>query len=277
MVKQDSTTESEDVVVANLGPMITEYSQEALSPRMIVVFGFVWSLIGFALLWAGRDLVLPLGVEDTFLVLFCFGCIVLGLGLTAAFFWVRKVHSGDKVIAYEQGLVQRFKGRQVVCAWDDIEKAYCGELCKGWRFVRSRHPYYRLKTYSGDWVEISSRADQIWWGRFRKDMDSLGETIESNIQKILVPKLVQRLQAGDRIEFGRLSADLTSVYFKNRVIPWSDIKVFSKATLLVNGIGDTEIVLEETGTQQRAFRTAMVKIPNLAALIHMHCLMCPSD
>ncbi len=277
MVKQDSTTESQDDLAANLGPIIQEYCQEALPPRMVVVFGFAWSLIGVSLFWAGRDLTFPLGVEDTFLVLFCVGCVAFGLGLAVAVCRIKKVHAGDRVIVYEQGLVQRFKGRQVVCAWDDIEKAYCGELCKGWRFVRSRHPYYRLRTYRGDWVEVSSRADQIWWGRFRKDMALLGETIESNIEKTLVPKLVQRLQTGDRIEFGGLSADLMNVYFKNRCIPWSDIKTFSKATWLINGVGDTEIVLEETGIQQRPVRIAMAKIPNLAALIHMHCLMCPGD
>ncbi len=277
MPEQEGTTESHDITAANLGPIVAEYFQKAISPRMNVVFVFAWSLIGFALIWAGQDLGFPLGVEDVFLVLFCIGCSVLGLGLTAAFLWIKKLHSGDWVVVCERGLVQRFKGRQVICAWDDIEKAYCGELCKGWRSIRSRHPYYRLKTYGGDWIEVSSRADHIWWGRFSKDMASLGETIESNIEKTLVPRLVQRFQAGDRTEFGSLSADFAGVYFKHRLMPWSEIKAFSKETWLVNGIGDTEIVLEETGSQQRPIRMAMAKIPNLAALRHMHGLMAPGS
>jgi hypothetical protein len=273
MAKQPDTTESQDDSITQLGPIISEYPQDPMPPRMFVLFCAAWALIGFALIWAGRDLGFPLQVEDVFLVLFCLSCMAGGFGLAALFYYVRKVHGGDTVIVHEQGLVQRVKGRQVSCAWEDIETAYCGEVCKGWRFVRSRHPYYKLVTYGGLVVQVSSRTDQVWWGRFRQGMDSLGECIESNIQETLVPKLVQRLQAGDRVEFEGLSADLTGIHSKNGVIPWSNVKAFTKRTLLINGVGDTEIVLEEVDSQFGEVHCTMFQLPNLAALIQMHHLM----
>ncbi|MCP4455506.1 MAG: hypothetical protein GY809_28950, partial [Planctomycetes bacterium] len=102
---------------------------------------------------------------------------------------------------------------------------------------------------------------------------SLGECIESNIQKTLVPRLVERLQAGDRVEFAHLSADLSGIHTRNGVLPWSNIKAFSKRTLLINGVGDTEMVLEEIDPQSGNVRITMAQIPNLAALIQMHHLI----
>ncbi|MCP4451099.1 MAG: hypothetical protein GY809_06535, partial [Planctomycetes bacterium] len=149
MTKLSTTAEPHDDLITQLGPVIKEYPQDAIPPRMLVLFCAAWALIVLALIWGSRDFEFPLRVEDSFLVMFCLSCVAGGIGLVVMFCHIRKVHYGDKVVAYEQGLAQRIKGTHVSCAWADIETVYCGEVCKGYRLVRSRHPYYTLVTYGG--------------------------------------------------------------------------------------------------------------------------------
>ncbi|HLU11172.1 MAG TPA: DUF6585 family protein [Oceanobacillus sp.] len=139
-------------------------------------------------------------------------CAIIGVPLFIAWLTQR----GKTIEVYEHGLV-RIKGKNVkVTRWDDITavwqqitRNYYNGIYTGTTYV------YTILTKSGEKFKITN---------VYKDVESLGNTIQSEVTKRLLPPMVQAYQSGQTVNFGVLSLSPQGLSYKNKHLAWNEIK-----------------------------------------------------
>ena len=124
---------------------------------------------------------------------------------------------GGKVIeVYERGLA-RIQGKQVkLTRWDEIDAV--------WQRITR---YYHNGRYTGTTNVYTIQVKN--GGRFSvtniyKDIEALGQIIQSEVTKRLLPLLAHAYQSGQTINFGKLSLNTQGLIFKDKQLPWNQIK-----------------------------------------------------
>jgi hypothetical protein len=158
--------------------------------------------------------------------------------------WCIRVYREGFTSAQGQTL-EAFHWEQIACIWEYIVFSRYGGI--------SRHRY-TIQRNDGKQVEI----DDAYAG-----LEELGDTIKSEVNTLLFPKMLATYQAGDLVSFGPLSLSQQGVFKSNgEMLPWSQVKNIRIISLLVM------IIREETSRlwfSARSFKVA--NLPILLALL----------
>lgn len=141
---------------------------------------------------------------------------VLFAAIGVPFLGISLAQRGKIVEVYEHGLV-RIRGKSVkVTRWDDIgavwqriTRNYYNGIYTGTTYV------YTIQSKNGEKFKITN---------VYKDVESLGNIIQSEVTKRLLPSMVRAYQSGQTVSFGKLSLNPQGIIYKDRQLPWNEIK-----------------------------------------------------
>jgi hypothetical protein len=129
-------------------------------------------------------------------------------------------HQGH-VLVFPQGFANFQHGKWVACRWDEVEEVLKDEE----RNVHvSRHPLHAW-SWTKCFIVVTRQGGQhILLSEFLENIQALGETIVEESYHRLWPKAVEAYQRGDTLTFGPFKVNQTGLTYKNRLLPWSEVK-----------------------------------------------------
>ena len=196
---------------AVLGRQQAQYTSSTRRNSLLIFFGVLFLIGAFAAGYAffNADPKEP-DREGMIVVAVLFAAIgvpLFGMGLA---------QRGKTVEVYEHGLV-RVKGKNVkVTRWDDINavwqritRNYYNGIYTGTTYV------YTIQTKNGEKFKITN---------VYKDIEALGNSIQSEVTKRLLPPMVRAYQNGQTVSFGKLSLNPQGLIYKDKQLAWNEIK-----------------------------------------------------
>lgn len=196
-------------VTANLGALHGRFVANSRI-LLVIIGGFILLL---ALLVGGQALGTdPKDPDRQPMLIFTF--IFGALGSYLIYLWYSR--RGKAVEAYEQGLL-RIQGKKVkVTRWDDIDAVWQSITRRYYNGVYTGTTYvYTIRTKDGERFSVSNAY---------KDIETLGEIIQSEVTQRLLPVIVRAYQSGQTINFGKLSLNSQGLIYKDKQLPWNQIK-----------------------------------------------------
>ena len=143
-----------------------------------------------------------------------FAILIGGLGAWIMRSWLTR--RGKVIEVYERGVV-RIQGKQVkITCWDDIDAV--------WQRI-TRH--YHNGMYTGTthvYTILAKNGERFSVSHIYKDIEALGQIIQSEVTKRLLPPFVRAYQTGQTVNFGKLSLNTQGLIHKNKQLSWSEIK-----------------------------------------------------
>jgi uncharacterized protein DUF6585 len=147
------------------------------------------------------------------------GLIVLGLpfaalGIGAAVNVWRQRHR--RVDVYERGIIEQRGNRLTQVSWDDVASLTCQrvQVRQVGGLVTHNIASYRLLTHAGKKL----RLDHLL-----SDIATLGEEIERQVSRSLLPKVRARLAAGENVEFAPFTLSERGISLRQRTLGWEQL------------------------------------------------------
>ena len=121
-----------------------------------------------------------------------------------------------RVMVYEQGLVRTKRGQIEVVRWDQVNAF--------WQAVTKR---YTNGIYTGTTHRYTLRRSDGVVYKFNdtiNKVEALGNTIQREVTRVLLPRYIYAYNAGSTVTFGPLSINQQGVSNSKEMLPWSQIK-----------------------------------------------------
>jgi hypothetical protein len=140
--------------------------------------------------------------------------ICAAIGVPFVGIWLAQ--RGKTVEVFEHGLV-RIKGKKVrATRWDDISAVWQQITRNYYNGIYTGTTYiYTIQTKTGEKFKITN---------VYKDIEALGNTIQSEVTKRLLPPMVLAYQSGQTVSFGKLSLSPQGLIYKDKHLGWNEIK-----------------------------------------------------
>ncbi len=147
--------------------------------------------------------------------------VITGLVLLACGVWscINLFLNFDmRVVVCEQGLVRTKKGQVDVVRWDQadafwqaVTKRYTNGIYTGTTHI------YTLRRSDGAVFKFNDTLNKV---------EALGNTIQREVTRVLLPKYIYAYNVGNTITFGPLSINQQGVSNSKEMLPWSQLKDF---------------------------------------------------
>lgn len=207
------------VAVGDLGVLQTEYKVSAAKNRANLMFGRLFVVLGPLLLLYGLYGLLVADSGGLNVLCGAVGLILLLMGAFAL--WEQGRDRGVSVRVHEQGLVYERSGKTDILPWDDIDAALMSILA-----VRSRNSRKELDMVYGytlarqDGSEVNFRFNR----NSVRNIDALSDTIQQEVTRRKLPQAIAALNAGEAVQFGKLSVDRRGIDNGKEHVSWTDIE-----------------------------------------------------
>jgi hypothetical protein len=133
------------------------------------------------------------------------------------FLIVMALHSNDEVLIYSKGLSINLRGKTQVLAWDDITQVWHSHVRQSINYVPIyTHHLYVLEDRNGQKMKI----DHL----YINNLDELGEVINEETTRRLLPSMVEAIKNGQAIEFGLFQVDKGGITHGKSRASWEEIK-----------------------------------------------------
>lgn len=186
-----------------------EYGISKNVPGVLVFLGIFFGLLGLGLVIGG--LIASLS-DSSLLCLTVAGVFPLGVAVWAfAQFFTRR---SLRVLVFPEGLVHIRGGKAQVFRWDEIAKVYMS-LQKTRVGGRAVQHSYRIQDVRGKRAEFTGDIPGV---------ATLGQTIQQEVTRRMLPRALETYNAGGTVEFGSLSVSQQGLSNRRETVPWSDIE-----------------------------------------------------
>jgi hypothetical protein len=183
-----------------------------------------------------------------FLKLFVFGAAIVVMAVTAIIRWI-KAH-GLEVAVCEKGLQVNRQGIEQVFWWSDVNTVQVG-FEKGSGLSLIRQPA-QLTIADRDGMRVS--FDETL-GR----LQFLRRQVEAATLLNMMPAAQEAMQSGAAVGFGPVGVSLDGVHFKEKLLPWSDIRTAEDS--------GKELVIRGDGRWLAFCKLPLSKVPNSHVLL----------
>jgi hypothetical protein len=188
-------------------PLATYDTKNTAASRAILItlgIGFCFgSIVRLAVAWG------TMGIEPILsaLILVGIGAFLLFCGFSNAF---------RHVVVFTNGLVNIEPGAAKVIPWTDIEKV--------WQSITEHH-VNDIRVMTTYLYTIETRdGDQLEFGMGLPDVQVLGDTIQQEVSRVLVPRMLEAYEGGEKLTFGPLVVDESGLTMKSEFLRWEDIQ-----------------------------------------------------
>jgi hypothetical protein len=157
--------------------------------------------------WSNMDISAPRELQPLFIVGVIF-LLVAGGGIIN---WLREY----KVDIYEQGFIYSTAFETVNVHWEDVIAVWQAKR------VRQRNGPTTSATYT---VLLKNKKKFIIDSERFKNPEGLGDAIQKEVTRCLMPKYFQLLKSGDTVDFGKLKLSRRGISNLKETIPWSQVR-----------------------------------------------------
>ncbi len=214
-------SDSPFATVIGLGALKSEHTPKGVGRWFNLIFGAGCALMGpgslVLALALGYDAYTRHGlarVDNAIFPPLIVGAI--GFGLGALILWEAWNNWGIQANLYEHGFayysrkgLQPVRWDQVEAVWQAITKHYRNGVYTGTTYI------YTVKTTDNRKLVLDNKLPRI---------EELGKAVQASVTDVLWPKYIATLQAGQKLTFGPLALDSTSIYSGNKVLRWDEIE-----------------------------------------------------
>jgi hypothetical protein len=190
-----------------------------------MILGFLLGVAGAALIIVGIVLVFlhHIGFRPGFLLLVPGGVLLVLFGRFLIGHSRRNLSL--RVAIFSDGLV-RIRHRTVdICSWDEIESVY-----QSWPLNIEHLAVHLRDMHSGGYslphyVCTIHRRDgkKFVFDELIKNVVKLGELIQQEAMRCLLPRALARFQEGKRVTFGTIAVDQKGFTSGNAFLPWGEV------------------------------------------------------
>ncbi|MFC9897476.1 DUF6585 family protein [Nocardia sp. NPDC127579] len=183
--------------------------------------------------------------------------IVLAAGgvLFAAYAYFGPDEVAEQVYVFEHGMIHReSKGQLTVLRWSEIRLLanVTRHYSQGGYYTRSSHNYTLLRADGGKTFFTHLLFPD-------GELAVLGELIEQRVTEVRVPKAIEAVSAGQRLDFGDLIIDASGISSKHGTLPWPEVESVEPK--------EGKIVIKKSGNWLRWSKTPVSEIPDVSVLL----------
>jgi Family of unknown function (DUF6585) len=190
-----------------LGAPTAEYRPRPSRQIFSMVGGGVMTLLGIGIVFFDMLQRRPSGF-------YILGGILLALGMWS--FWTGIRERGLQVLVFPEGLTYTARGATEVLRWEDITEV-----------IQQITKHYTNGVYTGTTHIYTVRRvgrPELKFNDALKNVEELGNTIQQESYKRLLPRAIATYNAGGILHFGKLSVSQQGLSNGKESLPWSDIK-----------------------------------------------------
>lgn len=200
----------------NMGSPVAEYKISSNGPWVgAVLFGLVGlGSCGVALLAAVGA---TSGEDGALLAGLCVGAFSLLMWGGAA--WMTRTalrKQKDRVVVFDTGLVRASGSKNEVVRWDELATVF-QDITHYYRYgvrTRTRH-VYTLFTRDNRKVLLTDSIVNV---------EALGNTIQQEVTRRLLPQYTQAYNSGGSVTFGRFTLNKAGLSYGGETIPWEQVE-----------------------------------------------------
>ncbi len=208
--------------VIGLGAFKGEYKSAGRQRYLSLIIGLICLFLGPALLllsaWLAYDAYNNrglVGVGEVIILPLVFAALAFFIGIAILLSAWRNWKLAAAL--YENGVALNTRRGLQQAAWHDVAAV--------WQAV-TRH--YTNGIYTGTThvytVQTSTGEKLVFDDRLGKQVEQLGQAIQSGVTNALYPRFWQGLQNGQRLSFGPLALDREKLYSGKKELRWDEIK-----------------------------------------------------
>jgi hypothetical protein len=190
-----------------LGPATAEYRPKPSRQLINKIVGAVLAVVGVLIVFADMLQRHPSGM-------FVLGAILLALGMWM--FWTSVRDKGLQVLVFPDGLAYTARGQTEICRWDEIDAV-----------VQQVTKHYTNGIYTGTThlytVRRAGKPD-LKFNDALHNVEQLGNAIQEEAYRRLLPRAIQTYNAGGVVQFGKLSVSQQGLSNGKETIPWPEVK-----------------------------------------------------
>lgn len=196
----------------SLGTQVAEYKPRSRRNVLNIFFGFILSVAGgFGILYGAASA--SVSSDDRPPVMILAGFVLL-VGWVMIESWLRS--RGLSVQVFADGLVRSQYGKSVVVRWDEIAGV--------WQAI-TKHYYNGIYTGTTHAYTVQ-KADgtQTKFNDTLKNVEELGNTIQQEVTKRLLPRAAATYNNGGTVSFGKLAISPMGLSWGDKSLPWAEIQ-----------------------------------------------------
>ena len=228
-----------------LGTYTAEYTPSAGRPRQVstvttilIFFGAVCVVLG--IYWA-----VPRS-DGGMLCVSTFGLIFVGVGV--CWYMSNKRQRDMRVLVFPDGLSYTNRGKTEIIRWDVVEAVW-QDITEDTTHNVVIHVYTVQCNDGRKFVFKDTLAD----------VDELGRTIQEEVTRRALPRVLEAYNADQTIPFGKLSISNAGMTKGQETLPWDQIE----RVWLSQG----ELIVEKVGKRLRWSSFRVLEMPNLFVLL----------
>ncbi len=197
---------------SSLGTPVAEYKPRSRRKVLNLIAGFILSVAGgFAILYGAISVNVPTDDRPPVMIL---GGILLLIGWAMIESWLQT--RGLSVQVFTDGLVRSQYGKSAIMRWDEIVGV--------WQAI-TKHYYNGIYTGTTHTYTVQ-KADgtKTKYNDSLKNVEELGNTIQQEVTKRLLPRAVATYNSGGTVSFGKLAISPMGLAWGDKSLPWADIQ-----------------------------------------------------
>lgn len=228
---------------AMLGAWVAEYKPRSVGSKLSLVVGFILCVAGgFALLYGAASA--HIAPDDRPPVMILGGFLAL-LGWVMVESWIRT--RGLSVQVFNDGLIQTRFDQRDVCRWDDIAAV--------WQYVVKRY-YNGVYTGTNHTYTVQKRdGTKMKFNDTLKNVEQLGNTIQEEVARRLLPSAIAAYNRGETVAFGKLSLNTRGLAWGDKILSWGEVQGVQ--------INKGYISVKKQGKWLNWVKISVAQIPNL--------------
>lgn len=193
--------------VYQLGTPTATYQPSARRQTIGKIAGVVMAVAGVAIVFFDMAQYRPSGF-------FVLGGLLLALGMWA--FWANHRNTGMMVQVFPDGLAYTARGTTEIVRWDDITEV-----------LQQVTKHYTNGVYTGTTHIYTVRRagkPELKFNDALQNVEALGNTIQEETYKRLLPRAIESYNAGAVLHFGKLSVSKQGLSNGKETLGWPEIK-----------------------------------------------------
>lgn len=193
----------------SLGALISEHGCGRTVKVVAVLAGPLLMLMGIGLVAALFLFPEPDRPLAATVILATFGAAAVALGVLVLVVWRRKQNT--RILLYEGGIVELVRQKRRELSWQAIKSFDYRRIATGTYVVTQ----LTIVPYEGKRWRLNSQHVQ--------GMDAIASKLAGEVTDLTLPSMRERLAAGERVGFGKLTLSREGVHKRRRLLPWSEV------------------------------------------------------
>jgi hypothetical protein len=228
-----------------LGSCTAEYTPSAGRPRQVMIVTAMLVFFGVSCIALSVSAAISRS-DNGMLLVSAFGLVFIGVGV---WWYVNNRRQRDlRVLVFPEGLSYTNRGRTEIIRWDDVKAAW-QDITEDTDTGTIIHVYT---------VDCNDGRKYVFKDTL-VDVEELGNAIQRESARRMLPRVLEAYDAGQTIPFGKLSISQAGITQGKETLPWEQVKRVRPS----HGL----ITIEEQGKRLKWASVRALEVPNILVFL----------